>query len=188
VGNWYHFGNFDDYRYGTDGLPLASPESNGQPLVYHGDFGVHGVFDQLIWHRPGDDPSKGIGLFGRIAMSPPEQNLIDFYAELGINCMGLWPQRPDDSFGLAAGYLRASPQLSGYEQDQNFYEGTANPVQNFEAGFELTYQAQIIPGWTIQPDFQYIFHPGLVEANPENTYSGRIKDSAVFGLRTSLKF
>jgi hypothetical protein len=26
--------------------------------------------------------------------------------------------------------------------------------------FELTYKAQIVPGFLVQPDFQYIFHAG----------------------------
>jgi len=37
---------------------------------------------------------------------------------------------------------------------------------------------EVIPGWTVQPDFQYIWHP--------NGVAGR--DAKVTGVRTILKF
>lgn len=52
------------------------------------------------------------------------------------------------------------------------------PVRDFEANLELTYMAQIVPGWTVQPDFQYIWHPSGV--------AGR--DARVFGVRSIVKF
>ena len=39
------------------------------------------------------------------------------------------------------------------------YTGPALPVRSSEALLQATYQAQIIPGWTIQPDFQYVIRP-----------------------------
>jgi porin len=43
----------------------------------------------------------------------------------------------------------------------------------------VSYKAQIIPGLFIQPDFQYIFHPGG---------SSNIKDAAVFGARLTVNY
>ena len=38
----------------------------------------------------------------------------------------------------------------------------------------MTYQAQIVPGWTIQPDFEYIINPGGHVADPADPMaSGR---------------
>ena len=67
---------------------------------------------------------------------------------------------PDDSFGLAFAYSHISDSVSAAEQDAIYFSGVQRPIQDYEAALELTYQAQIVPGWTIQPDFQYIFHPG----------------------------
>jgi porin len=51
------------------------------------------------------------------------------------------------------------------------------------------YQYEVKPGWTLQPNVQYITHPGGGATNPLGPAPGRIlKNAAVFGLRTVLKF
>jgi porin len=61
-------------------------------------------------------------------------------------------------------------------------------LRDYEILFEVTYQAQIRPGSFVQPDFQYVFHPGGGVIDPLNPFVGRIPDAAVFGLRTVMKF
>jgi porin len=61
-------------------------------------------------------------------------------------------------------------------------------LRNFELVIELTYQAQIVAGWTIQPDFQYIFRSGGGVIDPLNPFVGRIPDAAVLVLRTAISF
>ena len=99
LGGWHHFGTFDD------------PLSVGVARTRTGDYGVYGVIDQMLWRLPGDDPKKGIGAFTRFALSPPDRNLISLYADAGINLMGLWDQRPDDKFGIAASFSSLSPDV-----------------------------------------------------------------------------
>jgi porin len=62
------------------------------------------------------------------------------------------------------------------------------PLRNYELVVELAYQALVVDGWTIQPDFQYIFHPGGGVIDPINPFIGRIPDAAVFALRTAISF
>jgi porin len=189
LGMWYQFGKlFLDQRYGTDGLSLANPFSNGIVLKHWGDFGVYGIIDQMIWRLPGDDPKKGVGVFVRLSASPSDRNVADYYAEGGFNFIGLWDKRPDDKFGLGVAYSPVSPSLSALDADTNFFAGTALPVRDYEMALELTYEAQMRPGWTVQPDFQYIFHPGYGVIDPINPFVGRIPDAAVFGLRTMINF
>jgi Carbohydrate-selective porin, OprB family len=40
-------------------------------------------------------------------------------------------------------------------------------IQDFEANLELTYLAQVVPGWTVQPVLTYVWHPdgGASSAN-----------------------
>jgi porin len=113
---------------------------------------------------------------------------VDFYADAGVNFIGFWDKRPDDSLGVAASYLRISPQARENALDKALF--TQGPVEllSYEAAFELTYQAQVVPGFLVQPDFQYIFRPGGGTLNPLNPATGRIPDAAVFGLRTLIKF
>jgi porin len=188
LGGWHHFGKFDDVHFDVDGNSLAAPSSNGVARTHRGDYGVYGVIDQMLWRLPGDDPKKGVGAFARASWSPSDRNLIDLYAEAGVNFMGLWDKRPDDSFGLAASFSQLSPGLRELDLEKAFFEKTALPLRNYELVVELTYQARIVAGWTIQPDFQYIFHPGGGVIDPLNPFVGRIPDAAVLALRTVISF
>jgi porin len=187
-GGWYHFGNFNDVHFRADGLSLADPASNGAALTHGGDYGLYGIIDQMLWRLPGDDPKKGIGVFGRVSASPSDRDLISFYADGGIDFIGLWSQRAGDSFGIGVAYSEISQAARAFDLDKAFFSGATLPARNYEIALELTYQAQILPGWTVQPDFQYIFHPGGGTVNPVDAVSGRVPDAAVFGLRTTVKF
>jgi porin len=188
LGGWYHFGKFDDVHFGLDGKSLADPSSDGVPRSHTGDYGVYGVIDHMLWRLPGDDPKKGAGAFARAALSPSDRNLMDLYADARLNFLGLWDKRPGDSFGLAASYSQLSPSLGEVDSETAFFTNTALPLRNYELVVELPYQALVVDGWTIQPDFQYIFHPGGGVIDPINPFIGRIPDAAVFALRTAIVF
>jgi porin len=63
------------------------------------------------------------------------------------------------------------------------------PIRDFEAAVELTYQVQIAENWSVQPNIQYIVHPGGNVPDPLDP-SGRspIRNATVLGMRTMLKF
>jgi porin len=50
------------------------------------------------------------------------------------------------------------------------------------------YQAQIVPGWTIQPAFHYVFHPGGHVPDPNSPVPVAIKDAAVFAVRSVITY
>ena len=63
------------------------------------------------------------------------------------------------------------------------------PIRDYEAAIELTYRWKLGESWFIQPDLQYVFHPGANIANPANPASGSaIPNALVLGLRTALQF
>ena len=63
------------------------------------------------------------------------------------------------------------------------------PLRQFESLATAVYQYEVRPGWTLQPNFQYFVHPGGGATNPLGPNPGKLlKDAAVFGLRTVLKF
>ena len=50
-------------------------------------------------------------------------------------------------------------------------------------------QYEVRAGWTLQPNFQYIGHPGGGATNPLGTNPGKaLKNAEVIGLRTVIKF
>ena len=62
-------------------MTLADPAS-GDARNAAGGFRDLSVFEQKIY-RVGDDDDRGIGIFARASYSPPDRNLIDYYADGG---------------------------------------------------------------------------------------------------------
>jgi len=62
-------------------------------------------------------------------------------------------------------------------------------MRSFEGLLTAVYQYQIRAGWTLQPNFQYIIHPGGGSTMPSGPLPGKtLGNASVFGLRTTLKF
>jgi len=173
VGGWTHFGSFADQRFDSGGLPIAVTGNPGRPI--DGDWAVYGIIDQLIWRSPGSKDAKGVGIFGRVIGAPSAQNLVDFYAEGGVTFSGMIPHRPDDGLGIGFAYTGVSDSVHGFDLD------SGEPVaRNYEALLEICYTYQVKPGWTLQPDFQYIIQPGGNVPGADN--------ATVIGARTSINF
>jgi len=114
LGGWRHFGDFSDQRFTAQGVSIANPFSSGMPANLSGNFGIYSVFEQKIYRVGGDD-DRGIGIFARVSSSPSDRNLIDSYADGGIEFIGLSDARPKDKFGIAAGYAHVSSRArAGY--------------------------------------------------------------------------
>jgi porin len=159
LGGWGHLGKFDDQRFAIDGSLLANPLSSGVPLQHRGNVGLYAVIDQQLWRPAGGGPDSGITVFSRMSMSPSDRNLIDAYIDGGIVFAGLIPNRPDDKFGVSAIYARFSDAVRAFDRDTIAFAGIPGPVRDYEANLELSYSAQIVPGWTIHPNVQRIWHP-----------------------------
>jgi porin len=188
VGGWRHFGTFTDERLSPAGISLANPASGSVPANLSGDYGVYSVFEQKLY-RVGKDDDRGIGIFARVSYSPSDRNLIDLYADAGVELIGLSDQRPKDKFGIAGGYARVSSGARALDGDFQQAFGPAWPVRSFESLVTAVYQYEVRDGWTLQPNIQYITHPGGGATNPLGAMPGTVlKDAAVFGLRTVLKF
>ena len=188
VGGWRHFGSFGDLRFASNGVSLAAPASSGEPLLLSGDIGAWAVFEQQIYRVPHSD-DRGIGVFARVSGAPADRNLVDLYADGGVEFIGLGDARPDDKFGIAAGYAHVSKRAQALDTDYSRYVDHAWPLRSFEGLFTAVYQFQVRDGWTVQPNFQYILHPGGGATAPAGPRPGRpLRDASVFGLRTTLKF
>jgi porin len=159
LGAWSHLGQFEDQRFAIDGSLLADPLGAGLAARRRGNWGVYAVFDQQLYRPKGGDWKSGISVFSRVSFSPSDRNLVDFFVDGGIVFGGLIPGRPADRFGASFMYSRFSNSVRAFDRDQIVFSGEPGPIRDFEANLELTYIAEVIPGWTLQPDFQYIWHP-----------------------------
>jgi porin len=187
IGGWRNFGAFSDLRFASNGVSLASSESSGTPAMLSGDFGLWAVFEQQLYRVPKSD-DRGIGVFGRVSSSPTDSSLIDLYADAGIEFIGLTEARPNDKFGIAAGYAHVSRRAQALDTDFRALMGPSWPQRSFEGLFTTVYQYEIREGWTVQPNFQYILHPGGGATDPLGTNPGRLlRNAVVLGIRTTLK-
>lgn len=187
LGGYRHFGRFDDLRFDTAGLPLASPFSTGIARRLRGTSGVYGVIDQQIYRPEGSGPDGGVSLYTRISGSPSDRNLIDFWADGGIVFSGMIPGRPDDRFGASFIYARISDGARASDLDLARLTNAFQPIRSYEASIELTYQAQIVPGWIVQPDLQYVVNPGGGVENPSRPGT-RTRSGLVLGLRSTVVY
>jgi porin len=185
-GAWYHSGSFADQRLDTLGVSLASPTSSGVARMHRGNYGLYMIADQMIWREEGTD-DHGLSLFFRIGGAPSDRNLLSFYADAGVAYKGLIPSRVDDILGLGFAYAGVSDAASSLDRDALVLSGSG-VVRDHEAVIELNYQAQVAPWWSVQPDLQYVFHPGGRIANPLVTAGATIRGAALIGIRSTIKF
>ncbi len=165
LGGWQQSGDFKDQRTGAR---------------VDDDHAVYAVVDQQIWKGSGG--GQGISVFGRISASPERQNLINFYFDAGVVTTGLIEGRDQDRFGVAFAYGQISDRAAAADRD------AALPVvRDYEAALEVIYEAQIMPGWKLVPDVQYIWHPGGNIENPGKP-GVAIGDAAVFGIRSTVNY
>lgn len=187
LGGWYHFGRFGSLRFDQTGRSLADPSTTGIARRFRGNDGIYGIIDQTLFREP-DKKDEGASAFIRVSGSPGDRNLVDFYVDTGIAYKGLLPGRSDDTVGISLAYSRISQSIRGLDLDTILATGAPRPVRNFEAQLEVTYQALIAPGITVQPDFQYLFHPGGNAVNPRSPTGQRIKNAAILGLRSTIRY
>jgi porin len=178
---------------GTNGLPGefkiggwfdTTPESDAsstQPWNY----GLYFIADQMVYRvpQPVSVPAiansgkqtaaapltdKGLGIFTHIGLAPRNSSVINFYVESGLNYKGLIPTRDNDLLGVgfAYGHLNNNPQG----------DGSSNP--GYEMVLETTYQIELTPWLSLQPDVQYVIHPSGTD----------IPNAFVLGARATVSF
>ncbi|MCQ8240942.1 carbohydrate porin [Rhizosaccharibacter radicis] len=185
VGGYYNSNAVPDQRFDNAGRSLADPASNGTPLLHRRDWGIYAIFDQLLLH--GSTPSGGLGAFGRFMGTRGDRNLASVYVEGGLTWRGIAASRPDDTLGVAAGFTRIGGQARALDRDAQRFSDALHPLRDGETDIELTYQAQITPWLAVQPDFQYVIHPGGRIADSVHP-THILGDAAVEGLRIAVTF
>jgi porin len=177
LGTWGHLGGFEDMRYTAGGGLIADPASSGNPARVNGNIGFYAVLDQQLYRPAGGDAQSGISVYSRASLSPPDRNLVDRYIDGGIVFAGMIPQRPDDKFGAAVMHARFSDAVRAHDWDFARFNGPT-VIRDHETNLELTYVAQVVPGWTLQPVLQFVWHPN----------GDASRNAVVVGLRSLLRY
>jgi len=186
LGGWYATADFADQHFGlTAGgmvVSLADPTAAG-PLNHSGNGGVYALADQMVWR--GDKSS--VNLFLRGGFAPSDRNLVSAYVDGGFGIKGPLSGRADDVLTFGASYAQISKDAAALDQDTLAINGPPYPIRDHEMVFELTYQVQVAPWWTLQPDLQYVVHPGGNVPDPNNP-NVTVGNALVAGLRSTIKF
>jgi porin len=188
LGFWYDTAPFPDQQFGTDGLSLANPASNGIAAQHPGNFSFYGIFDQVVY-QPDPSAARAVSVFARLMGAPGDRNLISFSVNGGVTLKAPFEGRDGDIVGLGFGYGQISDGARGFDEAAAFYAppGALSPIRSSETFIEAFYQIQLAPWWQLQPDFQYIFNPSGGIVNPLNPMQ-LLGDEAVFGARTTISF
>jgi porin len=186
LGGWYATTDFADQRFGVNGagarVLLSDPTVAG-PLNHTGNWGVYGVADQMV-ARAND---RSLNLFLRGGVSPSDRNLISYYVDGGAGIKGLVAGRADDVLTFGVAYAAISKDAAAADSDLLNANGPPQAIRDREVVFELSYAAQIAPWWIVQPDLQYIVHPGGNVADPNNA-NVTSANAFVAGVRSTIKF
>lgn len=129
----------------------------GNELTY--DYGIYLAGDHEVYSS--QSKTHGLNVFYQAGFSPRNDN----FAYLGVGCSytGLLSKKESDVLGLA--------MARGFLTTEKGKDETA---------LELTYKINFTDQIYLQPDFQYIFHPGGTD--------DRLKNATVGFLRLGLEF
>jgi porin len=186
LGLWYHSGAFADERFDRSGQSLAAPTSTGIARKHWNNLGLYAVADYQLWRD--SDADRALGVFFRLGIAPlADRNLVTFYADTGFNFRGAIAGRSDDLFGIALAIAQIGSTARALDRDQRQLTGIAQPVRDNESMIEVMYRLQAAPWWTLQPDLQFIRHPGG-NVGPRTRPTRAVPNALVLGLRSAVLF
>ena len=184
LGGWIHTGKFADQRFDTGHVSLAAPASSGIAAEHRGDYGGYFILDQLLWRKDGASDS-GLGGFFRVGGNPSERNLIELHMDGGLTWAGPFG-RDNDTVGIGLSYEQVSAAQRDLAADFTALNGVTLPEPDFESVLEVSYQAQVASWWILQPDLQWVIHPGGRVLNLSDPRANLGEGAVVLGLRTAV--
>jgi porin len=179
VGGFYTTDRFADiYEAQLKDLGVANTSNRVREIP--GDYGIYLVWEQKCYEdAPGSE--NGFYLFARGSVLPADRNFTSESIEAGAVYKGIFRRQTDtrDSLGLGFGYNNISTNVR-HANDVARKEGVADiPHLDFESVLEATYVLPINSHWQLQPDLQWVIHPGA---------SDQFHNAVVLGLRSIITF
>lgn len=136
----------------------------GNPRMVYGQQGAYVGGATRIYTLEG---RRGLDVFATLGASTPQSTNTSQSINGGVVFTGPLASRPHDKLGLS---FNENVAPNSYRAAQL---ALGSAFRNHETSFELTYRAKLSEWLTVQPDVQYILHPG---------YSPKYQDDLVFGV------
>jgi len=145
-----------------------------------GNYGIYGLFDQLLIPFGARSESRGLGITGSLLASPNQSiSTMPYFLTAAVCARGVFEARPDDVAGLGFIYGTFSNDLQNQQQNAQLLN-PAIGVQTNESVIEATYRISLPGNSTfIQPDIQYIIRPGG---------TGQFGNALVLGCQIGINF
>jgi porin len=160
LGGWYYTARFPD---------LSDTLSTGAPVQHRGSYGAYVVGDQTVWSAGGGH-AGALTAFAQLGLGDSRVNQVGRYLGAGLTLTAPFAGRPQDEVGLAvAAAVNGSHFLRTH--------GAPDRLATAETTPELTYLAQFGSWFALQPDVQYVIHPGKAPAT---------RNALVLGLRIAV--
>ncbi|KAB2641691.1 MAG: carbohydrate porin [Verrucomicrobia bacterium] len=145
---------------------------------HHGNCGLYAIADEDVRSMITSAPQE-LAVFAKFALAPQDRNFVTFDTEAGMSYTGLMAKAAGREDVLALGVSHST--ISDSARDG---VGNAFP-SHYETVLELTYQSHLpmlernAVSVLMQPDLQYIIHPGAVNRTP---------NALVGGVRLTVRF
>lgn len=134
----------------------------GDGSKHDGNYGTYASVEHDLAGKPGEPGHLCAHVRGGLA--PTDRNTVGWAADAALALLGPLPGRPADAVALGLVHAKLSSRL---------------PAQDFEQVVELSYTAELNEALSLQPDLQYIRHPG---AQPDR------EDALLFILRLNAAY
>ena len=165
-------GEADYFKLGGGGWARTAEVEDFTGKSHDFNHGLYLIAEKTLF-MTGDD-GGGLGAFFQLGFADPHRNQIGRYWGAGLNYTGLIPGRSHDVTGLAVASARNGGHFRRYMATTEM-----TPMEHAETVVEGTYLAEILPWLTVQPDLQYVIHPGTDPA---------LDNALVAGVRVEIVF
>lgn len=152
VGAWFHTAKFADVRDDETGGRIAA--TGGDPRMHRGNYGAYAIAERILAGKAGE--AGYVSAYARAGYSPADRNTLGWAIDTGLAYTGLIPHRAADVTALGLVHGHFSPRFAANARASD----PASPAPDFEQVIELTHSAALSEHFTVQPDLQYIRHPG----------------------------
>lgn len=158
IGAWGYSKEMDD---------LVAVDGSGNPVKKR----MAGAYALSSYQVYSDKKSgRDIGVFLRGGFADGNTAQVDWDYETGLVGHGWVPTRSDSEIGLG---------LSQSHNGDKYMQSVSGAADRNEYSLELYYRDQIVSGFSVQPDLQYVINPGTDPA---------LDNATVVGIRFDINF
>lgn len=152
AGAWLHTADFADvYR---DAAGRSFTLAGTDPRNHAQNYGGYLALEHAAGAKAGEPGAIALHVRGGVA--PADRNALSWVIDAGAVWLGPIPGRPQDQFALGFAHAHHSSDYCRAVREAD----PTSPDPDFEQVIELSYCIQLTEKVTLQPDLQFVRHPG----------------------------